>query len=126
METSNIFIIITTLATATRALMTRTTIADKARKLRSSHTVTIYTITIATIGDIAGILYIITTITLITSATSVYNTIVLMDTGAATLESEVIPIDIIITILVITQITIQIIQILVTDNIPLIKRGLVE
>ena len=78
--------IIITIATTTRELITRTIIVDK----------TIYTITIATIGDTVGTLHIITAITIITSATSVINAILLIDTGAAAIESEVIPIEIII------------------------------
>ena len=64
------------------------------------------------------------TIITMTGATSVDNTIIIIDTGAATLESEVMLIKIIISIIIITQ-TKQI-RILMVNNIPLIKIEQVE
>ena len=100
--TSNIFLIIVTIDTATSGPIERATIGSAAGTSSNIDTIPIatfkITITIATIT--------ITISIIITSATSVIIKIT-SDTGAATLESEIIPIEIIISIISITQ-TIQI------------------
>ena len=125
--TSNIFTTIITIATTTSEPILRTTIGDTA-----DTSCTINTIIRVTIGGTVGTSINITTITItitiaiihaMTGATSVINAILLIDTGAATIESEVITSEIIISI---TQ-TIRITLIIAYENqIPLIDIELAE